>query len=98
MCGARILLVDDDPLLLGELQALLARHGRAAVLEEAPMPHPHLKALLEDLERRHILAILRLTHWNKSEAARRVGLRRTTLLHRLRALGIPLQPTSERLP
>ncbi len=49
----------------------------------------------EDLERHLILDSLQVTGWNKSESARRLGMRRTTLLHRLRALGIPKDPKGE---
>ncbi|MDE3033550.1 MAG: hypothetical protein KGI56_07790 [Acidobacteriota bacterium] len=38
---------------------------------------------------------LQATGWNKSETARRLGMRRTTLLHRLHALAIPLDPLDE---
>jgi DNA-binding NtrC family response regulator len=102
MHRARVLLVDDDPHALEVLRGLLANHGLALVWEEvheAPdtlafsgAPHPRLDALLEAVERAHILAALRLTHWNKSQAARCLGMRRTTLLHRLRALDIPFAP------
>jgi len=57
--------------------------------------HQDLGRFLEDLERHLILEALQSTGWNKSETARRLGLRRTTLLHRLRALGIPMDPMGE---
>ena len=57
--------------------------------------HQDLGRFLEDLERHLILESLQATGWNKSETARRLGLRRTTLLHRLRALGIPMDPMGE---
>jgi DNA-binding NtrC family response regulator len=51
-----------------------------------------LPAFLLGLEKRFILDVLQQTNWNKSETARRLGMARTTLLHRLRALDIPLEP------
>ncbi len=52
-------------------------------------PQTELDAFLGSVERRIILDSLADCGWNKSEAARRLGMRRTTFLHRLKALGIP---------
>lgn len=81
----------EDRLQLADLPAGVAKaiaHGPDLTLP----PHTELGAFLEGLERRFILDALNLTGWNKSETARRLGLRRTTLLHRLKALGIPSGP------
>jgi DNA-binding NtrC family response regulator len=57
--------------------------------------HRDLGRFLVDLERHLILESLQETSWNKSESARRLGMRRTTLLHRLRALDIPMDPLED---
>ena len=46
---------------------------------------------LVELEREHIVRILKLTHGNKSEAARRLGIERKTLYKKAVRLGIDLQ-------
>ncbi|HLX76055.1 MAG TPA: sigma-54 dependent transcriptional regulator [Terriglobales bacterium] len=46
---------------------------------------------LVELEREHIVRILKLTHGNKSEAARRLGIERKTLYKKALRLGIDLQ-------
>ncbi|MGE5206410.1 MAG: sigma-54-dependent transcriptional regulator [Chlamydiota bacterium] len=53
---------------------------------EAPVPDR-----LVELEREHIVRILKQTHGNKSEAARRLGIERKTLYKKALRLGIDLQ-------
>jgi DNA-binding NtrC family response regulator len=54
--------------------------------EEVPVPDR-----LVELEREHIVRILKQTHGNKSEAARRLGIERKTLYKKALRLGIDLQ-------
>jgi two-component system response regulator PilR (NtrC family) len=61
-------------------------------------PQTELDAFLESVERRLVIEALRDTGWNKSETARRLGMRRTTLLHRLKALGIGDELPGEEAP
>jgi DNA-binding NtrC family response regulator len=51
---------------------------------------------LLELERQHILLILKQTGGNRSEAARRLGIERKTLYRKALRLGIDLQSTSEK--
>ena len=60
--------------------------------EASPAAGP--ERLLE-LERGHILRLLRETHGNKSEAARRLGIERKTLYKKALRLGIDLQTDKE---
>jgi DNA-binding NtrC family response regulator len=51
---------------------------------------------LLELERQHIVQILKQTGGNRSEAARRLGIERKTLYRKALRLGIDLQSTSEK--
>jgi formate hydrogenlyase transcriptional activator len=54
---------------------------------------------LEDVERRHILAVLEATNWmlgGPRGAATRLGLKRTTLIYRMKKLRIDRRPTQDR--
>ncbi|WP_243302309.1 sigma-54-dependent transcriptional regulator [Geothrix oryzisoli] len=82
---------DPDRLLHQDLPASVAGLLPSPAFPRLP-PNQDLGRFLEDLERHLMLESLHATGWNKSESARRLGMRRTTLLHRLRALGIPLDP------
>ena len=53
---------------------------------------------LDDLERQYTLAVLDRCDWNKSEAARRLGIERTTLDRRLKKYGIPVEHGTYALP
>lgn len=85
---------DPERLLLQDLPASIAGVLPSVAFPRLPQ-HQDLGRFLEDLERHLILDALQSTGWNKSESARRLGMRRTTLLHRLRALGIPMDPMGE---
>ncbi len=85
---------DPERLLLQDLPASIAGVLPSVAFPRLPQ-HQDLGRFLEDLERHLILESLQATNWNKSESARRLGMRRTTLLHRLRALGLPMDPMAE---
>jgi DNA-binding NtrC family response regulator len=51
---------------------------------------------LMELERQHILQILKQTNGNRSEAARRLGIERKTLYRKALRLGIDLQATGDK--
>jgi DNA-binding NtrC family response regulator len=57
------------------------------VQDERPDTTPGEDALLETIEKRHILATLARCHGNKSEAARRLGISRKTLERKCTAWG-----------
>jgi DNA-binding NtrC family response regulator len=64
------------------------RRAQENLHPEAPAAAPDR---LVELEREHIVRILKLTHGNKSEAARRLGIERKTLYKKALRLGIDLQ-------
>jgi DNA-binding NtrC family response regulator len=82
---------DPERLLHQDLPASMAGLLPSPAFPRLP-PNQDMGRFLEDLERHLVLEALQATSWNKSESARRLGMRRTTLLHRLKALGIPLDP------
>jgi Nif-specific regulatory protein len=54
-----------------------------------PMALPSYEPLtLDEVERRHILATLRQTEWNKSRTARVLGIERSTLDRKIRRYGL----------
>ena len=85
---------DPERLLLQDLPASIAGALPAVAFPRLPQ-HQDLGRFLEDLERHLILESLQATGWTKSESARRLGMRRTTLLHRLRSLDIPTDPLGD---
>lgn len=75
-----------------------------AELQESMAPHPPAHSLA-DIEREHILSVLKETHWRISGprgAAARLDMKRTTLQSRMRKLGIerpepePMTPARRR--
>ncbi len=75
--------VDLEDLQLSRLGggATKASRKTSAGLPTPPVPK---EISLEDLERRHILAILESTGWNKSQAALILGIERSTLDRKLK--------------
>jgi transcriptional regulator of acetoin/glycerol metabolism len=80
-------------------RALLAQHGRAVpllhgetALGEAVFLVGDGATTLAEQERQAILGALAATGGRLAEAARRLGISRTTLWRRLRAYGAPLHP------
>ncbi len=56
---------------------------------------PEVRALtLAEVERRHIAAVLEMTGWNKSQAARLLGLGRRTLYERIAHYGLVPPPSA----
>ena len=63
--------------------------------EEAPVAVAAAPDRLLELERQHILQILKQTGGNRSEAARRLGIERKTLYRKALRLGIDLQSSEK---
>ena len=79
-------------IMLADIQAEAQRASAA------PAPHAGTAAppdRLQELERDHIMRILKETRGNKSEAARRLGIERKTLYKKALRLGIDLHLTEE---
>lgn len=74
-------IIDEDELLLMTTGSLAA--------EENNMQIPKGNMLLEELEKKGILEVLDACRGNKSEAARRLGITRQTLRHKLEKYGEP---------
>ncbi len=64
----------------------LATAGDSSVLPSSI--HSYEPLTLAEVERRHILATLRQTAWNKSRTARTLGIERSTLDRKIRRYGI----------
>jgi DNA-binding NtrC family response regulator len=64
--------------------------------EQEPVTVAAAPDRLMEMERQHILQILKQTGGNRSEAARRLGIERKTLYRKALRLGIDLQSTGEK--
>jgi DNA-binding NtrC family response regulator len=73
-----------------------AETHRAPASDEVTAGTPAAPDRLLELERQHILQILKQTGGNRSEAARRLGIERKTLYRKALRLGIDLQSTSDK--
>jgi len=80
-----------------ERAAILCEGGPITVehlsLRAPGFPAPRRRANLPDVERRAIEQALHETAWNKSKAARRLGITRTQLYGRLRKYGLEAERT-----
>ncbi len=76
LCQGRF--IDEDDLLLSKLATT------GDTVETQPVPQGYTPVSLEEIERRHILATLEYTKWNKSRAAQILGIERSTLDRKLR--------------
>lgn len=74
--------VDLEDLQLSRLGGTTKAGARKSAAGLAPASVGEVS--LEDLERRHILAILESTSWNKSQAAQILGIERSTLDRKLK--------------
>ena len=74
-----------------ELETLVRRMHRTGIL--------YFEAL-EEFKKQFILVVLRAVNWNKSKAARVLGMHRSTLVRTLRELHIDIRAlrNAERLP
>lgn len=58
--------------------------------KEGPeFPYPYTQLTLEEMERKHILEVLKTTHYNKKKASQILGLTRQALYRKLKSLHIP---------
>ena len=84
----------------GVIQASELEFGESRASDPAPHPpaapvpassaEPSPGGSLEDLEREHIIRVLRETHGNKKKAAEVLGIERRTLYNKAKRLGIDL--------
>lgn len=74
--------IDLEDLQLSRLGGGATKSGRKSSAGLAPMTVKEVS--LDDLERKHILAILESTAWNKSQAAQILGIERSTLDRKLK--------------
>jgi formate hydrogenlyase transcriptional activator len=69
-----------------------------AELEQATVPAPSSQpSTLKEFEREHVLRAIRESNWvigGPNGAASRLGMKRTTLIHRIRKLGIQVAPSA----
>lgn len=84
----RILGADDAAALLDNGRTAPHRASPAAVQGTPSSPDPDLKALLDSIERQQLIAALDQSHWIVADAARRVGMSRTTFIDRMRRHGL----------
>jgi DNA-binding NtrC family response regulator len=83
--------IERAVIMVEEGEEILPEELPGVVLEE-PCRHPDLTGEIQDAEREVILRTLRESNWNRSLAAKRLGIGRRTLYDKLSRLGIVLQP------
>jgi len=76
--------IDEEDLLLSNL-ASAGETGESRLVGKARFT----PCTLDEMERRHILATLEYTGWNKSRTANLLGIERSTLDRKIRRYGIP---------
>jgi formate hydrogenlyase transcriptional activator len=87
----RAVILSPGPVLRAPLADLKPDLPRLAIHHAGESPKPAVGRTLKDAERDHILEVLRQVDWvvgGRRGAAVRLGLPRTTLLHRMQKLGI----------
>lgn len=87
----RAVILANDGVLTNPLPASAPRTTPCAVPTTPPSPNPHVPKTLRESERAHILATLGATGWvigGSKGAATQLGLKRTTLINRMKRLGI----------
>ncbi|MBS0208457.1 MAG: sigma 54-interacting transcriptional regulator [Planctomycetes bacterium] len=77
-----VVLAQDEMIDIGDL--MLSKLGNAAAVESFRASHEFIPCSLDDLERQHILATLKATRGNKSQAAQMLGIERSTLDRKIR--------------
>jgi DNA-binding NtrC family response regulator len=87
-----VVLRGQGEIALEDLPAELRRGGDGSDAREAPAASGDLDRSYHELVSRYeahlILAALERTHWNKNKAAQLLGLNRTTLLEKIKKLGL----------
>jgi transcriptional regulator with GAF, ATPase, and Fis domain len=87
----RAVILANDGVLTNPLPGSVLRTMTRAVPAAPPNPNPHVPKTLRESERALVLATLNATGWvvgGSKGAATQLGLKRTTLIHRMRRLGI----------
>ncbi len=67
-----------------------------SMVEATSRGFPPLARIVETIERNAILVALDKARWSKTRAGAILGIKRTTLVMQMKALGIPLDPADGR--
>ena len=81
----RALVFGDAPKIMPDDLELSGRAPVEAVEEEPSRPHD---AVMDDIERRRLSAALAAAEGNQSQAAKALGMPRTTFINKLRRHGL----------
>ena len=79
----RVIGVDEVESLIGQT-VTLPPAGATASSVPPDHPDPNLRLLLDSIERQQLIAALEQSHWTVADAARSVGMSRTTFIDRMR--------------
>lgn len=64
-----------------------------AMMEASARGYPTLARIVETIEKNAMLVALEKARWSKTRAGQLLGLKRTTVVERMKAMGIPLDPS-----
>ena len=86
LCPGRQINLEDLPLEIREMETVFRPVG-----EETPPYHQRPARPVHSLTREKLIDLLKESHWNKAEVARRVGLSRASIWKYMKKWDIPLQ-------
>jgi DNA-binding NtrC family response regulator len=87
LCGARPITEEDLPREVREASGTVA-----VAVPQLPTDGLALRNVVDEIESDLILQALEQTHWNKNQAARLLGLNRTTLIEKIKKKGLKPPP------
>lgn len=81
-----VMLTNENFIDLAQLPENLIRQAEARVVEDRP--YPYLDLTLAEIEKKHLLEVLKAVGFNKQKAAQKLGITRPALYRKLKKFGL----------